>query len=118
MIIFSGFPQYLLFRSLGHCLSVAEPEQPLQVLNEVWKFISKLSQPAHYISCAEVWVHFIATHFSVSLFCIFNRNGFFLNCNIFLSYLKMLVLVISDIVNVIVKMDSSVFVLKLTDYQD
>ncbi|XP_075221178.1 VPS35 endosomal protein-sorting factor-like isoform X2 [Lycorma delicatula] len=59
-----GFPQYLLFRSLGHCLSVAETEQPLQVLNEVWKFISKLSHTTHYISCAEVWVHFITTHFS------------------------------------------------------
>ncbi|RZF44922.1 hypothetical protein LSTR_LSTR013788 [Laodelphax striatellus] len=59
-----GYPQYLLFKSLGNCLSVAETESPLQVLNEVWKVISKLEQPAQYIACAEVWAHFIVTHFS------------------------------------------------------
>lgn len=62
-----GFPQYLLFRTLGLCLALADPpaEHHLQILNDVWRVVSRLSDPGHYVSCAEVWVQFAVRHFSV-----------------------------------------------------
>lgn len=64
-----GFPQYLLFRTLGLCLSLADPptEQRQQVLSDVWKIVTKLEKPEEYISCAEVWVTFVVKYFSVSV---------------------------------------------------
>ncbi|XP_021918699.1 UPF0505 protein C16orf62 homolog isoform X2 [Zootermopsis nevadensis] len=61
-----GFPQYLLFRTLGLCLALADPpaEHHLQILNDVWRVVSRLSDPGHYVSCAEVWVQFAVRHFS------------------------------------------------------
>ncbi|XP_068081598.1 VPS35 endosomal protein-sorting factor-like isoform X2 [Anabrus simplex] len=61
-----GFPQYLLFRTLGLCLALADPppDHRLQVLNDVWRVVTKLEDPAHYISCAEVWIQFPVKHFS------------------------------------------------------
>lgn len=61
-----GFPKYLLFRTLGLCLTLADPptEHCLQILNDVWKIVSKLTDPAQYISCAEVWVQYAAKHLS------------------------------------------------------
>lgn len=62
-----GFPQYLLFRTLGLCLTVIPPlsEHKRQVLNLVWKVVTNLSDPAQYISCAEVWVQYTVMHFSI-----------------------------------------------------
>ena len=47
--------QHLLQQSLGRCLVVADPpeEQKLAVLNEVWKSVIKLKNPA--VSC-NLWV--------------------------------------------------------------
>ncbi|KAK7873878.1 hypothetical protein R5R35_005739 [Gryllus longicercus] len=61
-----GFPQYLLFRTLGLCLTLADPpaDVRLQVLNDVWRIVTKLEDPGHYISCAEVWIQFAVKHFS------------------------------------------------------
>ncbi|KAE8740858.1 hypothetical protein FOCC_FOCC013650 [Frankliniella occidentalis] len=61
-----GFPKYLLFRTLGLCLTLADPptEYCLQILNDVWKIVSKLTDPAQYICCAEVWVQYVAKHLS------------------------------------------------------
>ncbi|PSN36151.1 UPF0505 protein [Blattella germanica] len=61
-----GFPQYLLFRTLGLCLTLADPptDQRLQVLNDVWRVVSHLADPGHYVSCAEVWIQFAVRHFS------------------------------------------------------
>lgn len=61
-----GFPQYLLFRTLGLCLALADPpaEHRLQVLNDVWRVVSCLTNAGHYVSCAEVWVQFAVRHFS------------------------------------------------------
>ncbi|KAG1676021.1 UPF0505 protein C16orf62 [Nymphon striatum] len=44
----SGFPRHILFRTLGLCLVVADPieEEKLQILNEVWKVVTKLKNPA------------------------------------------------------------------------
>ncbi|XP_046994763.1 VPS35 endosomal protein-sorting factor-like isoform X1 [Schistocerca americana] len=61
-----GFPQYILFRTLGFCLVLADPpaEDRLQILNDVWRIVTKLEDPTQYISCAEVWVQFAVRHFS------------------------------------------------------
>lgn len=59
-----GFPQYLLFHTLGKCLNVCDPPSPLQLLSEVWRCITKIENPAHYIMCAEVWLQFTVTHFT------------------------------------------------------
>ncbi|KAF4523437.1 hypothetical protein B566_EDAN010370 [Ephemera danica] len=50
-----GFPQYVLFRTLGLCVVAAEPprEQHLPLLNAVWKVVSRLTDVSHYASCAE-----------------------------------------------------------------
>ena len=39
--------QYLLYRSLGTCLVMADPpdDQKLNVLNDVWKIVVKLKHP-------------------------------------------------------------------------
>ncbi|PNF32010.1 UPF0505 protein C16orf62-like protein [Cryptotermes secundus] len=61
-----GFPQYLLFRTLGLCLALADPpaEHRLQILNDVWRVVSRLTDAGHYVSCAEVWIQFAVRHFS------------------------------------------------------
>lgn len=60
------FPKHVMFRTLGLCLLVSDPpeEQKLQVLNEVWKVVSKLKNPADYMSCAEVWIEYPCKHFT------------------------------------------------------
>ncbi|KAG8173555.1 hypothetical protein JTE90_003498, partial [Oedothorax gibbosus] len=64
----SGFPKHLLFRTLGLCLVVADPPESerLQILNDVWKIVTKLKNPADYMSCAEVWIEYAVKHFTVS----------------------------------------------------
>ncbi|XP_054284650.1 VPS35 endosomal protein-sorting factor-like [Macrosteles quadrilineatus] len=59
-----GFPQHLLYRSLGLCLSIAEPDSPSQLWSHVWHYLTSLHNPHHYMSCAEVWLPFVAQHFS------------------------------------------------------
>ncbi|CAH1794199.1 unnamed protein product [Owenia fusiformis] len=61
-----GFPKHLLYRSLGTCLVMADPpeEHRLQILNDVWKVVMKLSNPSDYMSCTEVWIEFVVKHFS------------------------------------------------------
>ncbi|XP_064600257.1 VPS35 endosomal protein-sorting factor-like [Liolophura sinensis] len=61
----TGFPKHLLYRTLGLCLVMADPpsDQRLGVLNDVWKVVMKLKQPADYISCAEVWIEYVVKHF-------------------------------------------------------
>lgn len=65
---FLGYPQYLLMRTLGLCIALCDPpvEQRLQILNEVWKLVTKLRNPTHYMSCAEVWIQFTVSHFTVN----------------------------------------------------
>ncbi|XP_064477807.1 VPS35 endosomal protein-sorting factor-like isoform X2 [Ornithodoros turicata] len=62
----SAFPKHILFRTLGLCLIVSDPpeDHKLQVLNEVWKIVSKLRCPVEYMSCAEVWIEYPCKHFS------------------------------------------------------
>ena len=70
----NGFPQYLLYRTLGLCLTLSDPptEQRSQILNDIWKVVTKLENPDEYINCAEVWITFVVRHFSVGHpFCFF-----------------------------------------------
>ena len=59
----------MLFRTLGLCLALADPpsEHRLQILNDVWRVVSHLADPGHYVSCAEVWIQFAVRHFSVCI---------------------------------------------------
>ncbi|GFO28653.1 upf0505 protein c16orf62-like protein [Plakobranchus ocellatus] len=61
----TGLPKHTLYRTFGLCLVVANtPEdQKLSVLNEVWKVVVKLKNPADYISCAEVWIEYVVKNF-------------------------------------------------------
>ncbi|XP_051958238.1 VPS35 endosomal protein-sorting factor-like isoform X1 [Xyrauchen texanus] len=62
----AGFPKHLLFASLGHSLSSADPpeNERLSILNEAWKVITKVRSPRDYINCAEIWVEFTCRHFT------------------------------------------------------
>jgi len=62
----SGFPKYLLYKTLGTCLTMEDPpeESKLTLLNEVWKVVMKLKNPTEYINCAEVWIDYPLKHFS------------------------------------------------------
>ncbi|XP_067673421.1 VPS35 endosomal protein-sorting factor-like [Haliotis asinina] len=61
----TGFPKDQLYKTLGLCLVVADPppEQRLTVLNEVWKAVVKLKNPAEYISSADIWIEYVVKHF-------------------------------------------------------
>ncbi|XP_069124492.1 VPS35 endosomal protein-sorting factor-like [Argopecten irradians] len=61
----TGFPKHLLHRTLGLCLVMTSPpeEQKLTVLNEVWKAVMKLKNPADYIGSAEIWIEYVVINF-------------------------------------------------------
>ncbi|XP_022318792.1 VPS35 endosomal protein-sorting factor-like [Crassostrea virginica] len=61
----TGFPKHYLYRTLGLCLVMADPpeDQLLSVLNEVWKTVMKLKNPADYIGCSEIWIEYVVKHF-------------------------------------------------------
>ena len=62
------FPQHLLYRSLGSCVCIEPPpeDQRLTLLNDVWKAVTKLREPPHYIGCAEIWIEYVVQYFGVS----------------------------------------------------
>ncbi|XP_068975695.1 VPS35 endosomal protein-sorting factor-like isoform X4 [Bombus flavifrons] len=63
-----GFPQYLLYRSLGESLVLESPpkEDCQSILNMVWKYITELTNPNKFMHCVEIWIQFTAIHFSVN----------------------------------------------------
>ncbi|XP_012275161.1 UPF0505 protein C16orf62 homolog isoform X2 [Orussus abietinus] len=63
-----GFPQYLLYRSLGECLlQESPPKDDCQlVLTTVWKYVVELHDPSQFMHCTEIWIEFVVTHFSTS----------------------------------------------------
>ncbi|XP_020282455.1 UPF0505 protein C16orf62 homolog isoform X2 [Pseudomyrmex gracilis] len=63
-----GYPQYLLYRSLGECLIKESPpkEDCQSVLNVVWKYITDLTDPYKFMHCIEIWIQFTVIHFSVN----------------------------------------------------
>lgn len=64
-----SFPSYILFRTLGLCLTVQPPPQEdrRQVLNNVWKVVTTLTDAQEYVNCAEVWAQYAVVHFTVCL---------------------------------------------------
>ncbi|XP_029053584.1 VPS35 endosomal protein-sorting factor-like [Osmia bicornis bicornis] len=69
-----GFPQYLLYRSLGESLIQESPpkEDCQQILNMIWKYINDLTNPHKFMHCIEIWIQFTSIHFSVN-----ELNAFF-----------------------------------------
>lgn len=63
-----GYPQYLLYRSLGECLVRESPpkEDCQSVLNVIWKYITDLTDPNKFMHCIEIWIQFTVIHFSVN----------------------------------------------------
>ncbi|XP_043258632.1 VPS35 endosomal protein-sorting factor-like isoform X2 [Colletes gigas] len=68
-----GFPQYLLYRSLGECLVQESPpkEDCQAILNVTWKYITDLTNPTKFMHCVEIWIQFTAIHFSVNELNVF-----------------------------------------------
>ncbi|XP_076750545.1 VPS35 endosomal protein-sorting factor-like isoform X2 [Xylocopa sonorina] len=68
-----GFPQYLLFRSLGESLVLESPpkEDCQSILNIIWKYITELTNPNKFMHCIEIWIQFAAIHFSVNELNVF-----------------------------------------------
>lgn len=62
-----NFPLHVLLRTLGLCISASPPpfEDRKLILNKVWKLISNLDDPENYINCAEVWIKYVVTYFTV-----------------------------------------------------
>lgn len=55
-----------LYRALGQQLLITPPpeEQRLQVLNDVWKAVSKIESLSAFVRCAEAWMEVIMKHYS------------------------------------------------------
>lgn len=62
----TGLPKYKLYVSLGNCVLQADPSEKdrLPLLNKVWKNVMKLKKPNEYIACTQVWIEYVAKHFS------------------------------------------------------
>lgn len=68
-----GYPQHLLYRSLGECLVKESPpkEDCQAILQIIWKYISELKDPTKFMHCIEIWIQFTVMHFSVSYKILF-----------------------------------------------
>lgn len=78
-------PSYLSLCTFGLCISECPPptEQRRQILGLVWKHISTINIPEHYISCVEVWMSFTMQHVSVSIIkYIFSENVVIYSANL------------------------------------
>ncbi|XP_001604914.2 VPS35 endosomal protein sorting factor-like [Nasonia vitripennis] len=64
----NGYPQYLLYRSLGECLIKESPpkEDCQHILNTVWKYMKGLNNYTRFMHVMEVWIQFTCIHFSAS----------------------------------------------------
>ena len=60
-----GIYRSQLYRSLGVSVLLTDPppEQRKELLNSVWKQVTKLDNPQLYIECAEIWSEYAAKHF-------------------------------------------------------
>lgn len=64
----SGFPKYLLYKSLGINLALEDPPEKdrLSILNDVWKAVVKLKNTTEYVTCAEVWIDYPLKYFTTA----------------------------------------------------
>ncbi len=62
----SGTPKSRLYFILGKALiqSAPPPEQRLQILNEVWKVVTKLTDTTEYMEITQVFVEYLLQHFA------------------------------------------------------
>lgn len=60
-----GLPKHHLYRSLGMNVAFFSPpeEDRKQILNDVWRIVMQLEDPAEYIACAEVWIEYPVKNF-------------------------------------------------------
>ncbi|CAF0825690.1 unnamed protein product [Rotaria sp. Silwood1] len=61
------FPKSILYRSLGLSLLLSSPSSTpsdLQMLNSVWKVVTKFKEPSAYMACAEVWVELTSKEYT------------------------------------------------------
>lgn len=61
------FPKSILYRSLGLSLLLSPPASTpsdLQLLNGVWRVVTKFQEPQAYMSCAEVWIELVAKEYT------------------------------------------------------
>ncbi|CAM4969975.1 unnamed protein product [Rotaria socialis] len=61
------FPKSILYRSLGLSLLLSTPTSTpsdLQLLNSVWKVVTKFRDPSAYMSCAEVWTELTSKEYT------------------------------------------------------
>lgn len=67
--------QYQLYTALGVNLVLSAPpkDQQLSILNEVWKVVTKLTDPKEYITVAEVYIEYPLKHCTVTFF-LFERS--------------------------------------------
>ncbi|CAF4149793.1 unnamed protein product, partial [Rotaria magnacalcarata] len=61
------FPKSILYRSLGLSLLLSTPTSTpsdLQLLNSVWKVVTKFRDPSAYMPCAEVWTELASKEYT------------------------------------------------------
>jgi len=58
------FPQHMLYRTLGANLTLGNPPpgQELVVLNDVWKVVTNIENPEHYMMIAEMFIEYTLKH--------------------------------------------------------
>ncbi|XP_065065630.1 VPS35 endosomal protein-sorting factor-like isoform X3 [Rhopilema esculentum] len=61
-----GLPKSQLYKTLGNSVTVADPPESdrLSLLNEVWKVVTKIKDPAVYIEVADAWIEYPIKHFT------------------------------------------------------
>ncbi|XP_063972695.1 VPS35 endosomal protein-sorting factor-like isoform X1 [Diachasmimorpha longicaudata] len=61
-----GYPQYILYRSLGECLIQESPSKLncQEVYDVVFRYIINLTDPGKFMHCTEVWIQFVVQHFT------------------------------------------------------
>jgi hypothetical protein len=62
----STTPRHILFRSLGEKFCACPPpeESKLELLNEIWKHITKIEKIENYLPIVEVYIEFVCKNFS------------------------------------------------------
>ena len=60
------FHKPTLYKTFGFCLTMSSegPGEKRVILNEVWRSLTKFKSGGDYISCVEVWIEFVAKHFT------------------------------------------------------
>lgn len=62
-----SLPRFKLFRSLGEKFCVCPPleSNKLELLNEVWKYVTKMDQLSDYVPVVEVFIEFVCKNFEL-----------------------------------------------------